>query len=110
MDEDHSALTEITQALAVRLINTYHHLNAAEKAKAEEKIIYGLYFLGKRFGSLSDTPGKISLPVKHHDIAGLIGLTRETASQELKKLKDAGYVHYDKYSFVIDQRKLEARL
>ena len=110
LDENHAALAEITKALAVRLINTYHHLNAAEKAKAEEKIIYSLYFLGKRFGSLADTPGKISIPVTHQDIAGLIGLSRETASQELKKLKDAGFIHYDKYSFVIDPAKLATRL
>ncbi|HEU4913925.1 MAG TPA: helix-turn-helix domain-containing protein [Candidatus Saccharimonadales bacterium] len=111
LNENHEALAEITQELAVRLINTYHHLNAAEKAKAEEKIIYSLYFLANRFASLAKQAGhQISLPVTHQDIAGLIGLSRETASQELKKLKDAGLIHYDKYRFMIDREKLQEAL
>jgi CRP/FNR family transcriptional regulator len=111
LNKNHESLAEITQALAVRLINTYHHLNAAEKPKAEEKIIYSLYFLARRFDALAhEVTRKVSLPVTHQDIAGLIGLSRETASQELKKLKDAGFIHYDKYQFVIDQDKLAARL
>ncbi len=104
---NHEALAEITQVLALRLINTFHHLNAAEKARAEDKIIYSLYFLAQRFGSLTK---QVSLPITHQDIAGLIGLSRETVSQELKKLKDAGYIQYDKYKFVIDQEKLQTRL
>ena len=111
LDENHDALAEVTQDLAVRLINTYHHLNAAEKAKAEEKILYSLYFLAIRFASLAKQAGKqVILPVTHQDIAGLIGLSRETASQELKKLKDAGLIHYDKYRFTIDREKLEVAL
>jgi CRP-like cAMP-binding protein len=111
LDQDHAALAEITQALASRLINTYHHLNAAEKAKAEEKIIYSLYFLATRFAALAKQAGhQINLPVTHQDIAGLIGLSRETASQELKKLKDAGLIHYDKYRFMIDREKLKEAL
>lgn len=105
--ENHEALAEVTRELAIRLVNTYHHLNAAEKAKAEDKIIYSLYFLGQRFGSRAN---EVSLPVTHQDIAGLIGLSRETVSQELKKLKDQGYIQYDKYRFIIDQDKLQSRL
>lgn len=108
LDGNHAALQEVTHELAVRLINTYHHLNAVEKAKAEEKILYGLWFLSNRFNDFArQTVREVSLPITHQDIANLIGLSRETVSQELKKLKDAGYVHYDKYQFVINQDKLD---
>lgn len=109
--ENNEALAEITEQLALRLINTYHHLNAAEKAKAEEKILYSLYFLANRFASLAgQSENQVSLPVTHQDIAGLIGLSRETASQELKKLKDIGLIHYDKFRFMIDRQKLQLAL
>ncbi|HEY5668145.1 MAG TPA: Crp/Fnr family transcriptional regulator [Candidatus Saccharimonadales bacterium] len=102
------ALQEITQELAERLTSTYHHLNAAAKARAEEKILYSLYFLSRRFSDLArHTVRQVSLPITHKDIANLIGLSRETVSQELKKLKDAGYINYDKYQFTIHQDKLE---
>jgi CRP-like cAMP-binding protein len=111
LSENHSALLEVTQELALRLINTFHHLNAVEKAKAEEKIIYSLFFLSTRFSDLAHhTLKQVSLPITHQDIATLIGLSRETVSQELKKLKDAGYIYYDKYQFVINQEKLESIL
>lgn len=107
LDEHHEALAEITRQLAFRLINTFHHLNAAEKAKAEEKILYSLYFLANRFAPLAEQDSRqIALPMTHQDIAGLSGLSRETASQELKKLKDIGLVHYDKYRFTIDSDRL----
>jgi CRP-like cAMP-binding protein len=111
LHENHGALLEVTNELAVRLSNTFHHLNAVEKTRAEEKILYGLFFLSTRFSDFArQTARQVSLPITHQDIANLIGLSRETVSQELKKLKDAGYVHYDKYQFVINQDKLEAIL
>lgn len=109
--ENHAALLEVTSELAIRLTNTFHHLNAVEKAKAEERILYGLFFLSTRFSDFArQTVREVSLPLTHQDIANLIGLSRETVTQELKKLKDAGYVRYDKYQFIINQEKLEAIL
>lgn len=111
LKENPLAMQEITQELAERLTITYHHLNAVEKARAEEKILYSLYFLSRRFSDLArHTVRQVSLPITHKDIASLIGLSRETVSQELKKLKDAGYINYDKYQFTIHQDKLEGIL
>ena len=104
LDTDSHALHEVTNILALRLSNTYHHLNAAEKVRADDKIAYGLYFLSRSFSNL---PSKASPPVTQQDIASLIGLSRETVSQELKKLKDQGLIYYDKYRFTIHQDKLK---
>jgi CRP/FNR family cyclic AMP-dependent transcriptional regulator len=111
LDSNYDALREVTETLAVRLINTFHHLNAVEKARAEEKIIYSLYFLSKRFRDSHMTDGDhVTLPLTHQEIASLIGLSRETVTQELKKMKESGLVHYDKFSFQIHPDKLEALL
>lgn len=107
LDDNHDALREVTNVLARRLANTYHHLNAAAKARADEKLVHGLYFLARNF---DDTQSQAGPQVTQQDIASLIGLTRETVSQELKKLKDQGLVDYNKYRFIINQEKLKARL
>jgi CRP/FNR family transcriptional regulator len=109
----HSALFEITKRLTKRLTDALRHLNAAEKAKAEEKILHTLYFLSLRFGHLEngdETTREITLPITHQDIANLLGLTRETVTVELKKLKDQGIIDYDKSRFIVHQDKLELLL
>ena len=111
IDTNHQALIEVTGNLATRLNDTYRHLNAAEKAKTDEKIAHGLYYLARRFANIAGgTATKISLPLTHQDIASLVGLTRETVTQELKKLKDHGFVFYDKNEFTIYTEKIETLL
>lgn len=114
LEHNQSALLEVTKRLVTRLGDATRHLNAAEKTKAEDKIIHSLYFLSLRFGHLTSEAGtnerEVTLPVTHQDIASLLGLTRETVTTVLKRLKDAGYIDYDKKRFVIYQDKLEALL
>lgn len=115
LQNNQSALFEVTKRLAARLSDAARHLNAAEKTKAEDKIAHSLYFLSLRFGHINPAEGNhnerhVALPVTHQDIASLLGLTRETVTTLLKRLKDAGYIYYDKNKFVIYQDKLEALL
>ncbi len=109
---DHSALFEVTKKLASRLSDVSRHLNAAEKTKAEDKLVHTLYFLSHRFGHFNGKGDEreVLLPITHQDIGSLLGLTRETVTTGLKRLKDAGFITYDKTKFVIYQDKLEALL
>lgn len=113
LEQNHSALYEVTKRLVVRFGDATRHLNATEKTKAEEKIVHTLYFLSIRFGHISDqkrNEREVDLPITHQDIANLLGLTRETVTTELKKLKDAGLIYYDKSRFIIYQDKLKELL
>lgn len=113
LQSNRSALFEVTKRLVARLEEVSRHLNAAEKTKAEEKIIHTLYFLSLRFGHITngdENEREVTLPITHQDIGSLLGLTRETVTTELKKLKDAGQIDYDKNRFVMYQDKLEALL
>jgi CRP-like cAMP-binding protein len=67
-----------------------------------------LNILAKRFGKENEGGDKseIIVPLTQQDIANLLGLTRETVATELKKLKDKGYVYYDKWQFVVHTDKL----
>lgn len=112
LQSNNSALFEVTQRLAARLADASRHLNAAEKTKAEDKIIHTLYFLSLRFGHINGDANEreVTLPITHQDIGNLLGLTRETVTTGLKRLKDAGQIDYDKNRFIIYQDKLEALL
>lgn len=94
----------------IELITRKHYdimqlLNAAQKPKAREKIITALDYIAQRFSS-DLRPGVVDLPLKHQDIANLVGLTRETTANELRKLKQEGCVDYDKTKFIIYTDKL----
>lgn len=112
LNANHSALFEVTKKLAARLSDASRHLNAAEKTKAEDKLVHTLYFLSHRFGNINgnENEREVLLPITHQDIGSLLGLTRETVTTGLKRLKDAGFIDYDKTKFVIYQDKLESLL
>ena len=113
LQNNHLALFEVTKKLAARLADASHHLNAAEKTNAEDKVVHTLYFLSHRFGHISgadDNEREVILPITHQDIGSLLGLTRETVTTTLRRLKDAGFIDYDKNRFVIFQDKLETLL
>ena len=50
---------------------------------------------------------EIGLDITHQDVAGLIHVARQTASIELKKLRDEGVVFYDRTSFIVYAHKLD---
>jgi CRP-like cAMP-binding protein len=111
LSKNPAALQELTHQMATHLNHIYSQLNFREKPRAEEKVANSLYYLSERFGRISQGIIKeISLPVTHQDIASLTGVSRETVTQELKKLKDRGYIYYDKYQFIVHQKKLQAML
>lgn len=82
-----------------------------EQAKAADKILYLLKFLTMRFGG-DATNGliEIELPLTQQDIASSAGLTRETASIELKRLEKLGIVSYERQEYTVDLTKLDAAI
>lgn len=101
-------LLHVAHDLASKLSELTEKLTATEKPKASEKIVYMLNILANRFGEEQQDVDKkqITVPLTQQDIANLLGLTRETVATELKKLKDKGYVYYDKWQFVVHTDKL----
>jgi len=105
------ALRELTQQMATHLNHTYSQMTFREKSRAEEKVIHSLNYLSQRFGGIQQRPVReIALPITHQDVASLTGVSRETVTSELKKLKDQGFIYYDKYQFIVHQKRLEAIL
>lgn len=87
------------------------HINALAQSKGVDKILYILQLLAMRFGrSLNHEDVLIAIRLTHQDIASMAGLTRETTSVELHKLKKSGVIHYQDQHYVINPKKLQAML
>lgn len=86
-------------------------ITALEQSRASEKIIYTLYYLMFRYGR-EIKPGifELSLHMTHSTIASLVGLTRETTTTELNRLKAQGIVQYARRVYIINRKKLERTL
>jgi CRP-like cAMP-binding protein len=86
-------------------------VTALEQARAHEKIMFTLYYLLFRYGHMR-RPGKytIDLELTHSILASLVGLTRETTTTELGKLKREKIVSYTAHSYVVDKQRLERAL
>ncbi|MCA9327024.1 Crp/Fnr family transcriptional regulator [Candidatus Saccharibacteria bacterium] len=84
------------------------HVYALEHSHAKDKLIYILQYLTTRFGErMADGKTKINLRLSHQDIAEMVGITRETAAVELHKLKDMGYIEYQRFTYFVDIAKLQ---
>lgn len=86
-------------------------ISALEQSHAADKLLMMLYYLMVRHG-VEKKPGEfwIKMKLQHATLAGLTGLTRETVTAALGKLKKAGVVHYSMRRFVIYKDALREKI
>lgn len=86
-------------------------ITALEQSRAAEKLLLMMYYLMFRYGK-ETTSGvyHVDLRLTHTTLGSLMGLTRETTTMELGRLKRKKIVTYDSKGFVIYRRELERRL
>ena len=78
-------------------------INALEQSKGNEKIIHMLQYLLMRFPGKQDGEWhKIELRITHQDLANMTGLTRETTSTELNKLRKKDIVEYSNQHYSLN--------
>lgn len=95
-----SVLSDQT-ALNLRIISL-------EQPRANEKLEYTLYYLLFRYGKLiGDEKYVINMSLTHITLANLVGLTRETITTEMNRLRKKGIITYTKKIYKVDRRKLE---
>jgi CRP/FNR family transcriptional regulator, cyclic AMP receptor protein len=108
--QNNDALLQIITAITAKYMDILKHANAVQKPLVRDRLVSMLVFFADRFGDVAaEKQGTaLTLPLTHQDIASLVGVTREKTSLELKRLKDEGYISYDKQSFVVYPDKLHA--
>lgn len=86
-------------------------VTALEQSRAREKIMFTLYYLLFRYGRRTK-PDRyvIELGLTHSIIASLVGLTRETTTTELSKLRRQKVLDYNQHSYTVYKERLERLL
>jgi CRP/FNR family transcriptional regulator len=95
-------LFELHRGLAERNVEYHMRINALEQSRASDKVLHTLYFLAHRFGKdVKENIIRIELPLTQQGIANFMGLARETAAIELKKLERQGVIKYSHHTYTI---------
>jgi len=97
--------------LAVGYTSLLMQVTALEQSRAAEKLLYMMYYLMFRYGK-ETSPGvyRVDLHLTHTTLGSLMGLTRETTTMELGRLKRKNIISYDSKGYDIHRRELERRL
>lgn len=82
-------------------------VSALEQSRAAEKIVLTIAYLMYRYGQ-EQQPGEYAINVQltQTTFANLTGLSRETASTELQKLRRKGVIRYSSKEFIVDRDAL----
>lgn len=91
----------ILQNVLVRLGGLLERMEYQTFGNAYQKVASILVICAIRFGIKKGTGVQIRVPLTHTSIANLIGLTRETASVELKKIEKKGICEKEGGFFVV---------
>ncbi len=83
------------QMMVDRYLDFSRRVNSLTQLKAEDKILYSLDFLCRRFGDRQNLSRvKILIPMSQQEMANFVGLTRETVSTTMSKLRKKGIIKY----------------
>ncbi|MBN1169019.1 Crp/Fnr family transcriptional regulator [Candidatus Woesebacteria bacterium] len=87
--ENSDVLFDLTKRISSGLEGFMVRTQYLIRSNSSQKVASSLVLLARRFGENTDEGKiKIAIPQTHEDIANLAGVSRETASIELKKLRD----------------------
>lgn len=97
-----AVLYELFKNFIGQHLDNQMRINALEQSRASDKVAYTLLFLAKRYGKKSGSSHvKIQVPFTQQDMANFMGLARETAAIELKKLERLEVISYQNRSYMI---------
>ncbi len=103
---------ELQKAEMASILNDYANsntrLNALLYTRASDKIAHIIKYLANTYAPDSKNETlKINIKLTHQHLASLTGLTRETVSVELNKLKSKGVLSYKPSEYKINVAKLD---
>lgn len=102
---------ELMSALLEDYAETLTRMEHLVFSDAYRRVISVLLYIAKHFGEEKDSGVLVNHRFTQHDIATLVGVVRETASNEMIKLERKGLVKYvDRFMMFDDIRRLELEL
>lgn len=94
LQNDPQVLWEVTARMLVRFGGLMTRMEYLVFGHAYAKVASIIMICARRFGRLEGENTVIEVPLRHIDIANLVGITRETASIEIKKLERRGTIFW----------------
>jgi CRP-like cAMP-binding protein len=85
---------ELTSRIMLRLGGILQRMEYLAFGNSYEKVVSIISIFAERFGKKVGKNIVIQVPFTHKDIASFLGLARETASVEIKKLERKGLIAY----------------
>lgn len=98
-------LLMVTQKILLRFRGILQRMEDLAFGSASERVSSIFAILAERFGEKHPNGILISIPLSHKEIAELVGLTRETASIEIKKLENAKLISRRSRSYLVKKYK-----
>lgn len=83
---------EVSSRMMFRFDGLLRRMEYLVFGNAYAKVASIILICAQRFGEVGKGGVVIQVPLTHNDIATLVGVTRETVSVEIKKLKDRGLI------------------
>ena len=101
MKEDFEFNMLIINSLAGKLRKSYRQIRNLGLKKINSRIISRLLKLGRDYGLEDDNKLIITLDLTHHQLAAMVGSTRESVSRFLKKLEREGLIKQSNKGIII---------
>lgn len=102
---------DLLRRIYIGMEGLWMHMESLTAGSSYVKLIASLVILVKRFGEQKKDRLVIELKMSERDIANYAGMSRETASRELQKLKKENLVYFEKGTIVVyNLQKLEEML
>lgn len=107
LKKESDVLYNLTKRLALGLLGLALRMGISPFDSAYKKLSMALIYFAKQFGDEEeDEKGKtkiaIKIPLTHCEIAGWIGVARETASRQFEKLSKKGIITYSHTKITIN--------
>lgn len=104
----HELVLGLLEYYAASYTGALMQVNALSQTRASEKLLYMLLYLAERFGikDKKKNINYISMALTHQQIAQLVGLTRETVTIEINRLKHRGIISLNDRRYAVNISKL----
>lgn len=94
IQDNPSVFLELTNHIVVRLGGLLQRMEHLTFGNAYAKVASIILICAERFGKKKEDKIIIRVPLTHRDIASFLGIARETASVEIKKIERKGLIAY----------------
>ncbi len=96
-----AVFNSLVSSMSLRLGGLLTRIEYLVTGHANTKVAAAVLACARRFGSERGDRIVVDLPLTHKDIATLVGITRETACLEMKKLERKGLITHEKRVLIV---------